>query len=150
MMKKMTLLALVGALVVAMTAGTAIAKPDKAKGPKKEKTITYVFHGTVGAVTPAGADPLTGEIVGSDSVTVDVKKGNKAARTFVAANGASQTFEAGPGTKIEVNGEDATLADVQVGDEVKVQVKAPASDTSLTARQLQVEDESAEDSAPAA
>jgi hypothetical protein len=67
-------------------------------------------------------------------------------------NGSRKTlpaFEVDSETKIEVNGEDATLANVQVGDEVKVQVKAPASDTSLTARQLQVEDESAEDSAPA-
>ena len=149
MMKRMSILALVGALVVAMTAGTAVAKPDKAKGPKKPKTITYVFHGTVETVTP-GTDSPTGETVGSGSVTVDVKKGNKAARTFDAAHGASQTFEVDSETKIEVNGEDATLADVQVGDEVKVQVKAPASDTSLTAGQLQVEDESAEDSAPAA
>ena len=69
MMKKMTTLALVGALVVAMTAGTAVAKLDKAKGPKKEKTITYVFHSTVEAVTSAGTDPLTGETVRSDSVT---------------------------------------------------------------------------------
>jgi hypothetical protein len=149
MMKKMSILALVGALVVAMTAGTAVAKPDKAKGPKKPKTVTYVFHGTVETVT-LGTDSPTGETVGSGSVTVDVKKGNKAARTFVAAHSASQTFEVDSDTKIEVNGEDATLTDVQVGDEVKVQVKAPASDTSLTARQLQVEDESAEDSAPAA
>jgi hypothetical protein len=147
-MKKMSILALVGALVVAMTAGTAVAKPDKAKGPKKPKTVTYVFHGTVETVT-LGTDSPTGETVGSGSVTVDVKKGNKAARTFVAAHSASQTFEVDSDTKIEVNGEDATLTDVQVGDEVKVQVKAPASDTSLTARQLQVEDESAEDSAPA-
>jgi hypothetical protein len=152
-MKKMSILALVGALVVAMSAGTAVAKPDKAKGPKKPKTVTYVFHGTVETVT-LGTDSPTGETVGSGSVTVDVKKGNKAARTFAKSNGTSQTFEVDSDgidsdTKFEVNGEDATLADVQVGDEVKVQVKAPASDTSLTARQLQVEDESAEDSAPA-
>lgn len=149
-MKRIALLVLVGALVVAITAGTAVAKPDKAKGPKKEKTVTYVFYGVVEAVTPAGTDPLTGETVGSDSVTVDVKKGNKAARNFVAAKGASQTFEVDSDTKIEVNGEDATLADIQVGDEVKVQVKAPASAESFTARQLQVEDESTEDSASAA
>ena len=61
---------------------------------------------------------------------------------------ASRTFGVNCGTKIEVNDEEATLADIQVSD--KVQVKAEASETSLTARQLQVEDESAEDPAPAA
>jgi hypothetical protein len=63
---------------------------------------------------------------------------------------ASRTFGVNCGTKIEVNDEEATLADIQVSDKVQVQVKAEASETSLTARQLQVEDESAEDPAPAA
>lgn len=41
-----------------------------------------------------------------------MKKGNKAARTFTKSNGTSQPFEVDSDTKIEVNGEDATLADV--------------------------------------
>jgi hypothetical protein len=75
---------------------------------------------------------------------VDVKKGNRAARDFVAANGNPQTFNVDPNkTKIDVDeNEDATLEDVQVGGDVKVQVKAaPTATTPLTARQLQVKNE---------
>ncbi len=134
MMKKIALLALVGALVVSLVAGTAVAKPDK--GPKKEKTVTYVFHGTVSQVTLASTDPITGEPVSSDSVVVDVKQGNSAARSYV---GQQVTFAVGPETKIERNGEEALLSEIQGGDRVKVQVKAPASADTFTARQLQAQ-----------
>lgn len=116
------MLVLIGALMLALLAGTAVAKSGKG-------TVTYNFHGIVTEVTDS-------------SVIVDVKKGNKAGRTFIAANGASQTFDVTSSTKIEVEDLDATLADIAAGDEVKVQVKAPANATSpLTARQLEVEDE---------
>ena len=145
-MKKTALLALIGALVVALVAGTAVAKPGSDNSGKKK--VTYVFHGTVTALTQAVTDPNTGLPIPDpntglpveDSVTVDVKQGNKAARTFVAANGNPQTFKVDANTEVNES-EDATLADVVVGDRVKVQVKAPPSATALTARQLQVKNE---------
>ncbi len=76
--------------------------------------------------------------MGEGSVTVDVEKGNRAARgKFVGQEPA--TFAVNSATKIERNDEDAGLTDVQVGDEVKIQSKAPASATTFTARQLQAE-----------
>ena len=124
-MKKITLLALVGALMLALVGGTAVAAPGKGKGGTKDKVITYTLFGTVTAV-------------GEGSVTVDVEKGNKAARMkFVGQEPA--TFAVDSGTKIERNDEDALLTDVQVGDEVKIQSKAPASATTFTARQLHAE-----------
>ncbi len=118
--------------MVALVAGTAVAKPGKGKG-KGPKAITYVFHGTVTAVTPAGTiiDPVTGETATADSVTIDVKQGNKAARSYVAANGGGLVrFAVDSATKIQRNDEAAAFADIQVDDEVKVQVKAPRSATS--------------------
>ena len=72
-----------------------------------------------------------------------MKKGNRAARDFVQANGDSQTFNVAFSTKIEVGAnDDATPADVQIGDEARVQVKAsPTATTPLTARQIEVENE---------
>lgn len=157
-MKRTALLTLIGAFMLAMLAGTAVAKSENS-GPGSGNSgsgssgnsgsgkgqVVYNFKGVVTAVTPAGTvtDATTGATAASDSVTVDVQKGNKAARTFVAANGASQTFNLSSNTKIEVNeNEDATLADVQVGDEVQVQVKASATAAApLTARKLEVEND---------
>jgi len=149
-MKKITLLALIGALMLALVGGTAVAERgsgnsgNSGSGNSGKKVVTYNFDGTATAVTLASTgDPVTGVGTTSDTITVDVEKGNKAARTFVDKNGDSQTFKVDSNTKIEVNeNEDATLEDVQVGDEVKVQVKAPPSATApLTARHLHVENE---------
>lgn len=146
MMKKMTLLALVAALVVALTAGTAVAKPDKAKGPKKEKSVTYLFQGTVAEVTQAATDPVTGLPITDpntgepleDGIVVDVKQGNKAAKAkgFI---GQQVSFAVDSATKIERNDKEATLAELQPGDKVMVQVKAPASATSFTAKNISAE-----------
>ncbi len=115
----------------------------RGSGNSGKKMVTYNFDGTVVAVTTASTDLTTGEMVGSNSITVDVQKGNKAAHNFVVANGASQTFNIDSNAKVEINeDEDATLANAQTGDEVKVQVKAPSSAAApLTARQLTVENE---------
>ena len=60
-MRRIDLLTLVGALVLALVAGVAVAKPGKGKGgPKKERIVTYVFQGTVTGVTTAATDPTTG------------------------------------------------------------------------------------------
>lgn len=126
-MKRVAVLALVGVLAVVLAAGAAVAAPGKGKEgtAKKDKVVTYTLFGTVTAV-------------GEDSVTVDVEKGNKAARVkFVGQEPA--TFAVGSETKIERNDEEAVLADIQVGDEAKIQSKAPASATTFTARQLQAE-----------
>lgn len=110
-------------LAVALAAGAAVAAPGKGKGGTKDKVVTYSLFGTVKAV-------------GEDSVTVDVEKGNKAARVKLVGQEPA-TFAVDSETKIERNDEDAALTDVQVGDEVKIQSKAPASATTFTARQLQ-------------
>lgn len=135
-MKRVALFALVAALVVALTSGVAVAKPGKAKGPKKEKTVTYVFHGIVSSVSTTTTDPLTGESLGSDAVTVSVERGNKAARSY---SGQDVTFAVDSGTNVQRNDEEAALSDIQPGDTVKVQVKAPSSETSFTARQVLAE-----------
>jgi hypothetical protein len=81
---------------------------------------------------------------------VDVKKG-KTGLVVTSPRTAVHRRSASLPAKIEVNdNEDSTLAYVQVGDEVKVQVKAaPTATTPLTARQLEVkndEDSSSDDS----
>ncbi len=133
-MKKIAILTLVAALVVALTAGTALAKPGKGKGPQKQKTVTYVFQGTVTEVTQAGPD--TGEPV-EDGIVVDVKQGNKAAKSYI---GKQAEFAVDSATKIERNDQEATLSDLQQGDKVMVQVKAPASATSFTAKIISAEE----------
>ena len=37
-------------------AGTSVAKPGKAKGPKKERAVSCVVHGIMVRVTQAGTD----------------------------------------------------------------------------------------------
>jgi preprotein translocase subunit YajC len=125
-MKKATLLMLVAALLVALTAGTAAAKGkpaykgSKGKGPA---VVTYVFEGTVAEV-------------GEGSLLVDVEKGNKAARPFA---GQQVRFAGTEATKVELNEEEATLSDLQAGDEVVVQSKAKKGATSFEARVVSVE-----------
>jgi hypothetical protein len=64
-MKKITLLALIGALMLAIVGGTAVAKKGgdnsgPGSGNSGKKIVTYGFFGTVTEVTPAGTvDPVT-------------------------------------------------------------------------------------------
>lgn len=103
---------------------SVVAKPGKAKGPEKEGAATYLVHGIATRATQACTDPPTV----SGLVTVDAKKGTGSAASALAEkNGASQAFSVNPGPKIEMNGEEATLADLQVGDEAKVRARAEAS-----------------------
>ena len=127
-MKKAMILTVVAALVVALMAGTAMAKPDKSKGKgKAPATVTYVFKGTVTGVTTPTTDPETEETVGSDSITVDVTGGNKAAKQLLG----SQTFSVNEATKINLDDQEgATLDQIGEGYEVVVQSKAPAGKTS--------------------
>ncbi len=134
-MKKAMILSVVAALVLALMAGTAIAKPDKSKGKGKGKgptAVTYVFKGIVTDVTTPTTDPETGETVGSNAITVDVTGGNNATKQLLG----SQTFSVNEAatkeaTKISLNDEEgATLSQIQEGYEVVVQSKAPAGTTS--------------------
>ncbi len=133
-MRKHALLLLVAALVVALTASTAMAKPGKGKKPTKPaKTVTYVFKGTV-AETPAE---------GATSLLVNVTDGNNAGRTAaksspqmsfgVLANGSKDS------TKIELDEVRVALSDLRAGDAVVVQSKAPQGATSFTARIISAE-----------
>jgi membrane protein implicated in regulation of membrane protease activity len=110
-------------LMAALMAGTAAAK--QGKGPDLK---TLNFKGTVAAIAEDGS-----------SISVDVEKGNKAARSWV---GQQASFTVTDGTRVEVEGiEDASLTDVQSGDWVHVQSKAPEDASEFVARKVWVEDE---------
>lgn len=154
-MKKAMILSVVAALVLALMAGTAIAKPgeSKGKGSGKDKApvtetkgkgkgkgpaaVTYVFKGTVADVTTPTTDPETGETVGSNAITVDVTGGNNATKQLLG----SQTFSVDEATKINLDDEEgATLDQIGEGYEIVVQSKAPAGTTSgFVARMISAE-----------
>ena len=121
----MILMALM-ALLVALVAGSAMAKgKGSGKGPKPQREITYVFEGT-----------LTGVNLDAGTFTVEVRGGNKAARTYLG----ERTFTVKDGyTKIEVDeAEDMSLADL-VGQEASVQTKASSAEEIFVARRVSVE-----------
>jgi preprotein translocase subunit YajC len=125
-MKRATIFALVAALLVALTAGTALAKgkpADKGSKGKGPAVVTYVFKGTVTEV-------------GEGSLLVDVEKGNRAARPFA---GQQVRFAVTEATKVELNEEEAALSDLQAGDKVVVQSKAKKGATSFEARVVSAE-----------
>ena len=154
-MRKILLLALTGALLVAMAAGTATAKgpgsgkslgKGKSKGPA---TVTYVFKGEMASVAEDGS-----------SFEMAVHSGNKAAHAAVASGEPlgltviTETTETENKTKVELNGQEATMADLQAGDKVVVQSKAPKGTTSFKADKISAEraeqpTEPTEESAPA-
>ncbi len=132
-MKRISLLMLAGALLLAMSAGTATAKkPGGVKGSEKAKLTTYVFKGELVA---SGED--------GGSLTVAVSGGNKAGRT-AAASGEPLSLAVTPETKVELDGQEATFADLRAGDAVIVQSKAPKGATSFTARVISAEREAVE------
>ena len=150
-MRKILLLALAAALLVAMAAGTATAKgPGSGKGPGSSKgqskgkgpaTVTYVFKGQMASVAEDGS---SFEMAGAG--------GNKAGRSAVAS-GEPLSITITPETKVELNDQEASMADLQAGDEVVVQSKAPKGTTSFTARMISAEraeqSDPADESAPA-
>jgi len=117
-MKRLMILATVMALVVALAAGTATAKQNG------KDRATYNFKGTVEEVAEDGS-----------YVVVDVTDGNKRARAHLGL----QQFGVTEDTKVEINEEDAAVADLVTGDEVKVQSKAPKDATEFMARRISVE-----------
>ena len=129
-MKRISLLMLAGTLLLALTTGTATAKkPGGVKGPEKAKLTTYVFKGELVA---SGED--------GGSLTVAVSGGNKAGRA-AAAGGEPLGLAVTPETKVELDGQEATFADLRAGDAVVVQSKAPKGATSFTARVISAERE---------
>ena len=134
-MRKILLLALTGALLVAMTAATATAKgPGSGKGAGKGQskgkgpaTVTYVFKGEMASVAEDGS-----------SFDIAVTGGNKAGRDAVAS-GEPLNLTVTDETKVELNDEEATMADLQTGDEVVVQSKAPKGTTSFNADKISAE-----------
>jgi|SRR5215216_4412785 len=139
-MRKVLLLALTGALLVAMVAGTATAKgpgsgKSKGKGPA---TVTYVFEGKMAFVTEDG-----------NSFKITVTGGNKAARGAVheaIENGEPLSLTIIPEktepedkTRVELNNQEASMADLQAGDKVVVQSKASKGTTSFKADKISAE-----------
>jgi hypothetical protein len=118
-LKKLVILTVVAALVVALANGTATAKQNG------KNRATYNFRGTVQ------------EVAGDSYLLVDVTGGNGRAREHLGL----QQFGVTTDTKIEVNEEDAELADLVPGDEVKVQSKAAKDANEFAARKLSVEAE---------
>jgi hypothetical protein len=119
-MRRLMLLAVVAALVVALAAGTATAKQNG------KNRATYNFKGTVQEVAIDGS-----------YVVVDVTDGNKRARAHLGV----QQFGVTEDTKVEINEEDATVSDLTAGEEVKVQSKAAKDATEFEARKISVESE---------
>lgn len=122
-------LTVVAALIMALMAGTAVAKPGKGKDKSKAKKppvaamVTYVFKGTVTDVTTPTTDPQTGETVGSNSIVVNETGGNNATKHLRG----SQTFSVDGATKINVDDQEgATLDQIGKDYEVVVQSRAPA------------------------
>ena len=118
-----------------MTAGTATAKgPGSGKGSGKGQgtgkgpaTVTYVFNGQMESVAEDGS-----------SFEIAVTGGNKAGRSAVAS-GEPLSITVTPETKVELNDQEASMADLQAGDEVVVQSKGHKGDTSFTARMISAE-----------
>ena len=140
-MRRILLLALTGALLVAMAAGTATAKgpgsgKSKSKGPA---TVTYVFKGEMTSVAEDGS---TFDIRLTDAN----KAGFKA-----AAKDAPLSLSVPDNAKITLNDQEATLADLKAGDKVVVQSKkVQEGDTSFPADKISAERaEEPTESAPA-
>jgi PDZ domain-containing secreted protein len=119
-MRKLMLLAVVAAMVVALAAGTATAKQNG------KDRATYNFKGTIQGVAEDGS-----------YVVVDVTDGNKRARAHLG----EQQFGVNEDTEVEINEEDALLSDLVPGEEVKVQSKAAKDATEFVARKISVETE---------
>ncbi len=117
-MRKFFVLALAAMLALTVSAGVAQAKGKPAV--KKAPQITYVFEGSVASV-----DGTAG------TVTVDVSEANNAARSFV---GGQVSFAVSGATKIKLDEAKVSLAELEAGDTVVVQAKAPAGATSFAAR----------------
>jgi len=124
-------MALVMALVVALMAGTAVAKGkpagkgNKGRGPA---VVTYVFKGTVASVAEDGG-----------SVAVEATGGNKAGRQAAAGQQQPMTFAVTDATKVELNDAPATISELQPGDEVVVKSRAAKGATSFAARVVSAE-----------
>lgn len=132
-MKKVAILTLVAALVVALTAGTAVAKPGKGKAKKAKKvpTVAFVFEGTVASVD---------DVTGSGSVTVKVEEANSFAKSYLASqqDPTQVTINVDATTKIKKDDATATLADIAPGDETVFRDRAPKGTTSFTADMVTV------------
>jgi len=126
-MRKYFVLALAAMMALTMTAGMAQAKGKPATTPKgkpattkKAPLVTYVFEGTIASV-----DGTT------STVAVDVVEANAAAQSFV---GGQVSFAVSEATKIKLDEAKAALSELETGDAVVVQAKAPAGTTSFSAR----------------
>ena len=125
-MRKFFVLVLAATLALTMTAGVAQAKgKGTGKGPKPDKLVTYNFEGTIASVDGA-----------TSTVVVNVEEANKAARSSLGEQviGQQVSFAVTAETKVEVHGAEATFAELEAGDLVAVQSKAPEGATSFSAR----------------
>ena len=129
-MRKAIVLLVVVAVMVALLAGTAAAKQN-GKGPgygkgKGPALVTYNFKGTLHEVAADGS-----------YVVVDATEGNKAAQQHLGVRQFGVTSD----TEVEVDGVDADLSALAVGDVVHVQSKAPRDAVQFDARKISVEHE---------
>jgi exosome complex RNA-binding protein Csl4 len=160
-MRRMTMMALVGALMLALVAGSAVAAPGKgtaasAKGKAvaAEKSKAGQQNSAASAKGKARAQQAqqnrkvtrvvfgTVTAVDEDSVTVAVERANKDGRGLV---GKEVEFAVVEATAVERNGEEAELADVQPGDAAKVVSQGKAADKSFVAKQITAEGPEAEE-----
>ena len=134
-MRKTIILAAVMALLVALVAGSAMAKGKGGgkgnPGGNGPALVTYNFVGTVLAVAEDGS-----------SITVDVTDGNKAARQHLG----SRTFNVTSETKINLDDQEgAALDQIGEGYPVVVQSRAAKAATSFDARVISAESPEAEE-----
>jgi hypothetical protein len=112
---------LVAALIVATFSGAALAKGKPAKKPpKKAQAVAYVFRGEVLSVD-------------ADSVLVSVEGGNNFAKPFF---GKQLDVAANANTKVVEDDVRTTLSNLDAGDAVVVQSKAPRGAQSFTANTI--------------
>lgn len=137
-MKRSMIFVVAAALMISMVAGVAQAKGRPAgKGKPEGKgnpMVTYVFKGSIASVQDG-------------SVTVDVNRGNKFARSYA---GQQMEIAVDDATRVVKDDAPATLGDLVPGDKVVVQSRAPRLGAeSFTAKRIVAQSESAEEPVPA-
>ena len=144
-MRKITLLAVVAALMLAIVGGTAIAKSENSgKGNSGKGKATYNFDGTLDAVSTDAVDENGAPTPKAVSLTVTDAHG-RASREAIERLGTDQVdFKVTDSTKIEIDDAPATLEDLQShlgAEDVRVQAKAAKAATEFDARKVSIETE---------
>ena len=121
-MRRLIVVGMLVALLVAAVGGTALAKQGRGGADR----ATFNFKGTVVSTS-------------SDAVVVDVENGNKKARAF---EGQRLSFAVTADTRVERDDVRVAITDLAAGEEVKVQSRAPRDATEFSARKVDAKGDS--------